>query len=749
VPVVDSETIRVRLHPKQLVAYQSTSRVIAFIGGLQSGKSTVGGLWFAKQVALHDSSPNTFLVCSPTYKIMEQSILPWILRLFHGAGHYKGSDDAIHLNGGGVIYLRSLTDPDCIEGIARVRSIWTDEAGLISYRAWSNLLGRSAFCRAPIMLTTTPYSQNFLYRDIYLPYVKGQIKEPDCTVVTCNSSDNPYFDKGELERQRKLMDSRIYRMKYEAKFEKLVGLVYPDFDLGTNTIESHKIPRDRYTIVGGVDPGFNDPFAICVCAIANDGKQVIIFAEFYKQYVSHSDRINVLKDFQARYGITQYYCDSSTPADIDMMVSANLPVVAVEKGPGSVMSGISYVTSLIRDKRLRVMAGTCPHFIEEINLYSYPETQLDVEGRGTEKPIGMHDHCFVAGTSIYTSTGTRSIETILPGDLVLTRSGYQPVLCNQSRQALVVSYLGLIGTDDHPIYTNRGFVPACELMPCDIYYGLEDIWSKLLNISVRSITGIPIALIGLISLISGVAVIICTIWFILLQTARYLRDLSYTILMRILETIGLRTLNSCQKQPIVNSTCMTIPVSNHQSIWNILKGSARLLKSGMDPKRVINGIRTISKKCGISCMQEFRRCAIIVNNRTKLFQGRVNTALTNASQRLVAVVVSITLRRHVIAEKHSSQININPTKPVLGNVQENCVVYNLTVTNSPEYFANGILVHNCMDACRYALISNRHIIDKWTETTFVPAKTHLQRLLAGEFEGHGPKSVEGDEWYDT
>lgn len=32
-------------------------------------------------------------------------------------------------------------------------------------------------------------------------------------------------------------------------------------------------------------------------------------------------------------------------------------------------------------------------------------------------------------------------------------------------------------------------------------------------------------------------------------------------------------------------------------------------------------------------------------------------------------------------------------------------VYNLTVAEMPEYFANGALVHNCLDALRYALHS--------------------------------------------
>ena len=32
-------------------------------------------------------------------------------------------------------------------------------------------------------------------------------------------------------------------------------------------------------------------------------------------------------------------------------------------------------------------------------------------------------------------------------------------------------------------------------------------------------------------------------------------------------------------------------------------------------------------------------------------------------------------------------------------------VYDLEVTEQHEYFANGVLVHNCMDATRYVILS--------------------------------------------
>ena len=35
-------------------------------------------------------------------------------------------------------------------------------------------------------------------------------------------------------------------------------------------------------------------------------------------------------------------------------------------------------------------------------------------------------------------------------------------------------------------------------------------------------------------------------------------------------------------------------------------------------------------------------------------------------------------------------------------------VYNLTVEGQPEYYANGLLVHNC-DVTRYAIMGDRYV----------------------------------------
>ena len=71
-----------------------------------------------------------------------------------------------------------------------------------------------------------------------------------------------------------------------------------------------------------------------------------------------------------------------------------------------------------------------------------------------------------------------------------------------------------------------------------------------------------------------------------------------------------------------------------------------------------------------------------------------------------------------IAEKHSWVTNTSNQNVVPMDVRINCCglsdittksesyceVYDLTVEGEHEYFANGILVHNCIDAARYYIL---------------------------------------------
>jgi phage terminase large subunit-like protein len=82
----------------------------------------------------------------------------------------------------------------------------------------------------------------------------------------------------------------------------------------------------------------------------------------------------------------------------------------------------------------------------------------------------QHDYiwCFIKGTKVSTPAGEVCIQSLKPGDLVVTRDGPKPILANSKRKAAVgkVTFSNgavLVGTYEHPIYTNEGWVNLGEL----------------------------------------------------------------------------------------------------------------------------------------------------------------------------------------------------------------------------------------------------------------------------------------------
>lgn len=88
----------------------------------------------------------------------------------------------------------------------------------------------------------------------------------------------------------------------------------------------------------------------------------------------------------------------------------------------------------------------------------YPWVEQDFIPELLSFPAGAHDdQCFVAGTLIATLWGDRPIETIKPGDLVLTPFGFKRVLAaGKTGEAETITKLGITATRKHPFFTKHG-----------------------------------------------------------------------------------------------------------------------------------------------------------------------------------------------------------------------------------------------------------------------------------------------------
>lgn len=369
------------LHKYQEQAFLSDKQIIINAAGIQSGKTTLGAIWLIWMIGNGPTNANYILV-APTYKILAQASLPRFLELTKGMGTYHKVDGVFRFNHGPVVFIRSLTDGDSIEGITSVFALWLDEGGLISRYSWENCMGRCAFKQAPLMVTTTPYSLNWMFQ-IWRDWKDG--KRDDVEFLTYRSIDNPFFPKAEYERQKRILDPVRFRMKYDGVFGRMEGLVYPNVAF----IKSIPLPPGTQ-YYAGVDWGYTNPFALVVRAVTSDGVHYRV-AEFCKSGMTMDEITQVCLSRQQMFNIKIFVCDPSNPAAIKSLNEAGLKAIG---GNNDIQAGIDAMRGLMNLGKFFVFEDENPFGYDEFQTYHYPEPK-DLKMDDDEKeqlPVAKNDH---------------------------------------------------------------------------------------------------------------------------------------------------------------------------------------------------------------------------------------------------------------------------------------------------------------------------------------------------------------------
>lgn len=379
--------------PKQDQAYYSKKDIILCATGIQWGKSTVGALKLLQGVSTYNTRADNFLVLAPTYKIMEQSTKRVFDKVFGSYGKYNKVDACYKIKNGPSIYFRTTSDPDAIVGLTDVRMIWGDEAGLYSLYAWENIQGRAAFRRAQIVLTTSPYSMNWILKEIINPTKKGL--RSDCEVIQARSDENPYFPKDIFEKRKLTMDARRFKMMYGGEFDRPEGMVYDCWDDDENIIDISMIDLSpsNNRLYGAIDWGWRDPFVLKTRAISDYGQHTDI-GEFYKTNLTPSQIVDAVKRKHIIYKYKAIFCDPSRPEMIAELASAGIPAVPANN---DIRSGIDAHYELIKTRRYKVLRGECPHTLDEVESYHYPEEKDLRPDQDKQKdfdiPVDQGNHC--------------------------------------------------------------------------------------------------------------------------------------------------------------------------------------------------------------------------------------------------------------------------------------------------------------------------------------------------------------------
>lgn len=359
------------VHEYQGYVLNSKSRFTAAIAGTGGGKTAVGALWSynaINNVWNKFKKPSLGMIVAPTYKVLERATVPALLETFADTpleGRYHKHLSYYETAYGDKIWCQGADNPGGLEG-GQFDWVWGDEAGQFHLTVWDALQGRTGAKRSPILFTTTPYAFNWLFNDFYQRWKSG---DQDYNVVQWNSIENPTYSREEYERAKRTLTPDKFKMRYQGRFERLEGMVYPNINKIITDVTIEEILSKEGRIVGGMDFGWNDPYC-AVLGLLEDSTDILwVFYERYLPETTIESHADALPKFLDRRPV--WFCDHQPEYILKMRRGGHVCRPANK----AIIPGIDAVNARINTGRLLVSSQVTnkrsPAFLVEGMQYYY------------------------------------------------------------------------------------------------------------------------------------------------------------------------------------------------------------------------------------------------------------------------------------------------------------------------------------------------------------------------------------------
>ena len=356
-----------------------------------------------------------------------------------------------------------------------------------------------------------------------------------------------------------------------------------------------------------------------------------------------------------------------------------------------------------------LLTENCAELIRTLpNLIRDPARIEDIE------KMDGDDACLAAGTLIQCRRGWVPVENVSTNDFVLTRQGWRKVLWSGMTKAVakrlcvrLSDATQLIATPNHLIWVNGQWSPLDAARYGDTMLRCTRKPSFIEGVAIaaiRALRTVATACTSWPQASAGIAY--CTGTSGRMFTDRSLRVITSTTSTATHLTIGLIIWNALRHALTLPSTQNRSNnwLSSARSLWPRL---ALWQRFGISQKRAVNS-RGESRPDSCVCEESAKNAgnvpnpsggclgAAFVQTRASRVSGArcVWMTLKNAASAVAGFFDRIATRGYDFAPAY-----------VLGVTEEiPGPVYNIAVEGVPEFFASGILVHNC-DAARYGLKS--------------------------------------------
>lgn len=671
-PSPSSSSVLLLSRKQDSFVYESPG-VSLYRGAIASGKTIAGAV---KTFIRRETFPNTVeIVGGPSWDQLRDGTMRSLDRTMpDGWTTYRNDQKHIwRIHNGSELIFRTLDDPDVLRSL-EAHDLWIDEIAMCAPGALDIGIARLRLPAPPNFTheawgTTTPRGTDWTL-DVW-----GQNGKPGYPVVHSTIYDNRQnLPEGYIERlEEKYRDTPFFAQELLGEYTAFEGLVYPMFSRQTH-VKPAPCPINECTeIVVGVDWGGVTPTAMTLLGKRASGG-VHQYAEFYRPGATLGDVGGRLHEWcelaRLRPGQLRVACDGSEPVAISTLAEMFDTFAANKERE----TGIKYVQSL-----LQLQAGgptltidpSCPNTISEYGQYVWA-SRRDASTKVaymTDTPIDHHadamDACFVAGTMIEAERGSVAIQDIRAGERVLTRDGYRRVQAwartnDRAKVYTVILSNGreLTGTGNHPVRIGKRWVPLAQLRYGDILTTCESVLSLTVFHSTATADEA-----------------------ITTQGARVFRAST--------KRLGRPSMGR-SPQAATSTTSTATTITTRQPIFNAslkLGTTPSILASAQFDTLSVGFVQRHIAAAHHDDMIDFvplpaRQSGVVAKDSTMWSEHAVPVDECSRAIGMIVPAAAPVFVRGLYAE---------PLRRA---------VYNLTVEDVPEYFANGALVHNC----RYGLM---------------------------------------------
>ena len=716
--------------------------IILITGGRGSGKSFNASAFIERltfEKSLDRSFAHTILYSRYTMVSAHMSIIPEMMEKIDmdGTGKYfrATKTDIINRRSGGRIMFRGIKTSSGnqtakLKSIHGITTFVCDEA-----EEWTNeqdfdkimLSIRQKGIQNRIIIIMNPTDSNHF---IYKKYIENTHKLVEIDGVPVQISTHPnvlhihttYFDNLDhlsdefLKEVRQMKEDNpekyAVRQMKEDNPEKYAHTVIGRWaDVAEGAVFKKwgivdEFPMWCKKVAIGQDFGYtNDPSASIRCGIIDNA--LYLDEVDYRTGLLSGDIIRTLRPWNLKV-----IADSADPRLIQEISNGGIKIYPVEKGQGSVNAGIDKMQGM------EIFITRRSYNLQrEFRNYVWAK---DKDGNYINEPEDHDNHCFVGETMIETLSGRKRIDSIKVGEYVLTSDGYRKVskfFDNGYKRILHIRLIfsnfivDIKATPEHKFKTKNGWKQLKDLTETDVLYTCKSLMGKNIVYTTEN----DISLVERKDFTEKCGNTSMEI---------YQKDTMSTTKTKTHGIMKLATLSLLRCTPICgfmrkNKMRMKKYLHNVERTW--LK-QVNMLLNGMAQKKAGNGIastlknnlQTQSQRSSSvnGAERRFLQCRMELTDSVQI-SASLHTDITqelttkhgNANGAVENLLQTNTVEHGTVAKVAAESILQASEIKKIEIISENIAsVYDLEVEDMHEFFANGVLVHNCIDAARYYVL---------------------------------------------